>query len=111
MITSVERLGYFSVLGRIDWRIRRRGTRNKQLLVDFFPPIPPVCLVHGGGGIVLRSRMSKHVAAIGSESMLDASIPVYWARFSTKWVKGGPSLFLLSHGGGGRLLVKGRVFQ
>ena len=36
MITSVKRLGYFSVLGRIDWRIRRRGARNKQLLVDFF---------------------------------------------------------------------------
>ena len=35
MITSVKRLGYFSVLGRIDWRIRRRGTRNKQWLVDF----------------------------------------------------------------------------
>ena len=76
MITSVKRLGYFSVLGRIDWRIRRRGTRNKQWLVDFFPPIPPVCLVDGGGGIVLKSRMSKHVSAIGSESMLDASIPV-----------------------------------
>ena len=35
MITSVERLGYFSFLGRIDWRIKRRGARNKQLLVDF----------------------------------------------------------------------------
>ena len=34
MITSVKRLGYFSVLGRIDWRIRRRGARNKQWLVD-----------------------------------------------------------------------------
>ena len=81
MITSVKRLGYFSVLGRIDWRIRRRGTRNKHWLVDFFPPIPPVCLVDGGGGIVLGSRMNKHVSATGSVSMLDASIPVYWARF------------------------------
>ena len=35
VITSVERLGYFSFLGRIDWRIKRRGARNKQLLVDF----------------------------------------------------------------------------
>ena len=35
VITSVKRLGYFSVLGRVDWRIRRRGARNKQLLVDF----------------------------------------------------------------------------
>ena len=25
VITSVKRLGYFSSLGHIDWRIRRRG--------------------------------------------------------------------------------------
>ena len=38
VITSVKRLGYFSFLGRIDLRIRQRGARNKQLLVDH-PPL------------------------------------------------------------------------
>ena len=56
-----------------------------------FPTHPTPLFGNGGGGIVLRSSMIQHVSAKGSESMLDASIPVCWAGFPTKWVKGGPS--------------------
>ena len=102
MITSVKRLGFFSFLGRIDWRIRQRGARNKQMLVDFFPPVPPDCLVDRGGEVLdCEVEWLRHVLAIGSVSMLDASIPVCWARFPTKWVKGNPSLISLSHWVGG----------
>ena len=67
-----------------------------------FPTHPTPLFGNGGGGIVLRSSMIQHVSAKGSESMLDASIPVCWTRFSTKWVKGSPYfIFVMPWDGGG----------
>ena len=54
--------------------------------------------------------MIWHVSAIGSVLMLDASIPVCWTRFSTKWVKGSPYFIFVMPWYGG-VIVKGRVFQ
>ena len=69
----------------------------------FSHPSHPVVWLKGEEGLDYKVGGRRHVSAIGSESMLDASIPVCWARFPTKWVKGDPSFIFMSHWGGGIL--------